>query len=692
VWVVAAAAATAGCTVDKGQYVTAGQDVKLSLFHTTDWHSRIIPYAILDVGENDRNQGLLPENSPFGGAARLATLLKCARIKDVTPSKIPPACCCLQPSMCPGFDPTRKQVCCTRQDGTCSGCEATATCGVDPGDTFTGLTGSDRFAYLDSGDLFQGAPIFNAYAGEVEMRVMSYLRPDAVVVGNHEFDKGIDNYANQLVRWSNFPTIVANYMFNPARIPAAAILRDKTTPFVILNLDGVRVGVIGMGNFSSMVGIFRGDNNLGLEPLNPFQILQDLIDFLRPQVDFIIALSHMGLRGDDNFNPEDEELIHNTSGIGLLLGGHLHILLEPPKIVLDCVGPRCSRFGKVAPRPVLLMHSGAFLKYGVRLDVVIRDQNMVSYKQFVYPIDKRIPEDAIMNSLLEPYVFGVNRMFDLTRVHAYDFDKLQRFDPSGGDSQLGNLVCESMQKRRRVETDFCMTNSLGIRDVFPSGPLTDEQLFNVLPFENFITTMFLSGKEIQELYDYVTFRSADRGCNTQAQVASSTFVMNCAKIRAERITVGGSRAGCFTDDDCGTMNPATGAPGGEICTDAKKICPSGCEKLAPDGSCAEFCCPDKSSTACLSCFRPIDPDASYALATNDYIAAGGSGFLVLQRNTTQFNTGISMRQAVIDFVAKQKTCPEATNAGLVGVPCINGQDPTTPWATHDGRITRITSQ
>src|SRR5262245_44103179 len=95
-----------GCSNLEGHpYQTTGQDIQVSLFHTTDWHSRVLPYAILDVGENDQNQGLLPENSPFGGAARLATLLKCARLKNITDkTAVPRECCCLEPSKCTVLD------------------------------------------------------------------------------------------------------------------------------------------------------------------------------------------------------------------------------------------------------------------------------------------------------------------------------------------------------------------------------------------------------------------------------------------------------------------------------------------------------------------------------------------------------------------------------------------------------------
>src|SRR5262245_41029858 len=91
------AATVIGCNVQGHPYQTSGQDNPVSVFHTTDWHSRSLPYTILDVGQNDRNEGLLPENSPFGGAARLATLLKCARLKNVDRRTIPRECCCLEP-------------------------------------------------------------------------------------------------------------------------------------------------------------------------------------------------------------------------------------------------------------------------------------------------------------------------------------------------------------------------------------------------------------------------------------------------------------------------------------------------------------------------------------------------------------------------------------------------------------------
>src|SRR5439155_22889892 len=85
----------------------------------------------------------------------------------------------------------------------------------------------------------------------------------------------------------------------------------------------------------------------------------------------------------------------------------------------------------------------------------------------------------------------------------------------------------AMWLRLGVQTDFALTNSLGIRDSSPPGPVAVDQIFNVFPFDNSITTMFLSGREVREMFDFVARRSSGRGCNSQAQIAGSRVVLTC---------------------------------------------------------------------------------------------------------------------------------------------------------------------
>jgi hypothetical protein len=224
--------------------------------------------------------------------------------------------------------------------------------------------------------------------------------------------------------------------------------------------------------------------------------------------------------------------------------------------------------------------------------------------------------------------------------------KTQRNDPNGGDSQLGNLVATSMRLRRGVEADYAVTNSLGIRADFESGPLNLEEMYNVFPFDNTITTMFLSGNEVQEMLDFVAARSSERGCRTQAQVAGIYFDLECDP----------------NDQECNDRQDKAHLPHGPC---AKNIY-IGDNCRMPDGT--------FNGTSC----KPLDPFGEYRVAVNDYIANGGSGFAVLKRNTTKFNTGISLREALIDYIRTlPNRCTDATMfSNVVGVHCKDAQGET----------------
>jgi len=518
-----------------------GVPVRLTLLHTSDIHSRVIPYDMVPQFTDER-LGLNEENGPFGGAARIKSILD----------------------------------------------EQRAT--------------SRRTLHLDSGDVFQGAPIFNVFEGEVEVRMMSAFGIDAVVAGNHEFDAGARNYATQLEKWSSYFTLAANYDFYSLDRIYNSRLEGLMDATAIFDLDGLTVGVVGMGNLSSLTSIHHDDNSMDVYAEDTMTTVHAWTAILKPQVDVVIVLTHLSLE-------DDVEIARSDPNVDIVLGGHLHVALDPVKVVESEVVP-----GK----RVVVSHSGAFAKYVQRLDFVVQDGKVLAWDNTLIPVDARVPEDAEMLDLLEPYEQELNRQLNLSEVVAYTSDRLRRFGLNGGDSPLGNLVIEAMQYRAGIETDFGLTNSLGVRtDVQGPGTgeelhaITLEELFNVLPFDNTITTMFLSGAEVQELFDYTSSRSADRGCNAQAQISSARFIMDCASGTAVDVTIGGSWTPCDTDDDCPIL--------GEICSAA-------------------------------ACGRPVAATESYELATNNYIAGGGSGYQVLENNTTQRDTGLSMRDAVLGYM------------------------------------------
>jgi 5'-nucleotidase / UDP-sugar diphosphatase len=560
-----------GCTVERPQPNLVGQDIRLTFIHTSDIHSRLFPYSFVP-NRFDQDYGLLKANAPFGGVARIATMAKQIR----------------------------------------------AT--------------SQRSLWLDSGDCFQGAPVFNLFKGEVEMRALSAAGIDGAVVGNHEFDAGVVNLYQKINNYATYPLLAANYLFEDPPNPLDKTLRDVVQPYQIYDVDGIKVGVIGMANTGSLTSIFEGGNSLGLRPIEDKIATEQYVRLLRPVVDVVVVVSHLGLDEDEGLtvnDVSDPNADLPLEGVDLILGGHLHIVTNPPKII-----PNDDKGNST-----VLVHSGAFAKFVGRLDVVVRvgtDNNdpqkrsrITSFTYINEPVDSKIKDDPIVANLLFPYSLQINRQIDLNGVFANisppGTAKITRTDIGGGDSQLGNMVARAMQIQNGVEAEFAITNSLGIRADFERGPLNVEQMFNVFPFENYITVMYLSGSEVQETLDFVARKSADRGCRTQAQVAGIWFDMVC-------------RGDCPDPDPTDDFKPTACAKNISI--------GDNCRNGNPDGPIDEAKC------------RKMIPAGLYRVAVNDYISKGGSGFSTLKRNTSKLDTGVSLRNALQVFLATQKVCAD----------------------------------
>ncbi|HMU40059.1 MAG TPA: 5'-nucleotidase C-terminal domain-containing protein [Pseudomonadota bacterium] len=674
------------CTLSREPEDLRGQDVRLTMIHTSDVHSRLLPYQYAP-NLPDRNLGL----NVLSG---MCIESKCSSDFSVS---------CSRDSDCAAF-PT----------ASVGGLARMATV------IKRERARSPRSLHLDSGDMFQGAPVFNLFNGEVEVRTMGLLGVQGMALGNHEFDKGAVMLGLQLMNnGPNFPILAANYEWSDPDDQRSPKLGRFIQPVSVFNVKGLRVGVIGLGNVSSLNSSIEGDNSLGLRARDAKQAVSELVRVLRPQVDLMMVVSHMGPEDDVAVSREvsessgDEETSDPNSaavdlnGIDVVLGGHLHTVYYPPVDIshYDTSG--------VYQGHTIIVNSGAFAKFVGSLDMVVhvgdpdsadpllRRSFVKSYTFKILPIGERpwqqgdptdpcdpsircdpphpsnakvtcpskgstqprpnvvcTPPDADMSRLLEPYEIKMKQLLNLGQVYAVVpcpagssvCPKILRNDAGGGDSQLGNLVATSMRLRPRVEADFALTNSLGIRADFESGPLTLEQLYNVFPFDNTITTQFLSGDEVLQMLDFVADRSSERGCKTQVQVSGIYFTLNCANQRcpcrnkpelcdcSQTADCQTYRAQCPTSLTCSERLKASAAQ------KAQWVGPFADQVVLGDG------CRNVDGTVNPTNCKPLDCFASYKAAVNDYISVGGSGFVVLKRNTTRFNTGISLRDALADFI------------------------------------------
>lgn len=191
---------------------------------------------------------------------------------------------------------------------------------------------------FDCGDISQGTPYYNMFQGEVEVKLMNEMGYEAMTIGNHEFDFGMDNMA-RLFKMAKFPVVCANYNLD------ATPLEDIVKPYVILEKYGLKIGVFGLG--AKPEGLIQANKCEGVIYENPIEVSNEIAALLKKKgCDLIVCLSHLGIQ-------MDERLVAKTRNIDVILGGHSHTFMKGPKTYLNMDG-----------KEVPVMHSG---KSGVRV-------------------------------------------------------------------------------------------------------------------------------------------------------------------------------------------------------------------------------------------------------------------------------------------------------------------------------------
>ncbi len=188
--------------------------------------------------------------------------------------------------------------------------------------------GGDNVMVLEAGDMFQGTPYFNFFHGQLEMQLMNRMHIDAVTIGNHEYDNGLESLYD-CMNTANFPFLSANYIFTDPR--GAKIVK----PYKVFDRGGIRIGVFGLG--IRLAGLVAPMNCPNVEFREIIPTAQAVVNTLRQQekCQLVIALTHIGLK---DVEVGDIMLAKNTTGIDIILGGHTHTFLSQPELVPDQSG------------------------------------------------------------------------------------------------------------------------------------------------------------------------------------------------------------------------------------------------------------------------------------------------------------------------------------------------------------------
>ncbi len=184
----------------------------------------------------------------------------------------------------------------------------------------------EHLLLLDAGDIFQGTPYFNMYKGEPEIKAMSMMGYDAATMGNHDFDAGIENFANQL-QHASFPIVICNYDFT------GTALEQKTIPYKIFKKGKTKIGVLGVGiELQGLVPENLYGKTVYQDPIIAANRTAEILK--KEGCEMIICLSHLGDKYEEA-KVSDEILAKESYNIDLIIGGHTHRFFETPRKYLN---------------------------------------------------------------------------------------------------------------------------------------------------------------------------------------------------------------------------------------------------------------------------------------------------------------------------------------------------------------------
>jgi 5'-nucleotidase len=191
---------------------------------------------------------------------------------------------------------------------------------------------NENVLLLDAGDIFQGTPYFNYFSGEVEYKLMSMMKYDAVTFGNHDFDLGCENILKQMPH-ASFDFINCNYDFKDTVLAK----NKKIFPYKIYRKGRLKIGVLGIGiELENLVDKKYVKGILYTDPVTNANKWAAVLKH-DEKCDYVICLSHLGYKYDNN-KISDLIFASQTKNIDLIIGGHTHTFLENPEKVKNADG------------------------------------------------------------------------------------------------------------------------------------------------------------------------------------------------------------------------------------------------------------------------------------------------------------------------------------------------------------------
>ena len=448
---------------------------------------------------------------------------------------------------------------------------------------------------MDAGDYIQGEPYVSVSQGETAIRLMNYVGYDVATIGNHEFDYGYENLA-KLAAAAEFPIIAANVMYNGK----TAFEANK-----VFELEsGVKVGVFGLSTPETATkahpGKIKGVTFLSGDDMN--KAAQAQVDELTAAgCDYIICLGHLGI-DDSSKGYRSVDLLEAVTGIDVFIDGHSHSSLDDVKAL---VGEDC----KVGD--TLLTSTGTKL---ATVGAVVISEDGISIESV--DLEKYEGSDDVVEEAAQLVIDEVDAAYG--EVFAKSEVELCGEKAPGNrteETNNGDLIADAILWQAKKdgslpvadENVIAITNGGGIRAAIAAGDITKKDVNTVLPFGNTVAYVTVKGSVLLEALEASTYCTPE-AVGAFPQVAGIKFSIDTNKAFDQGEQYPGSTYYAPASINRVTIESING--------------------------------------------KAFDPEATYVVVTNDFLAAGGDTYYAFSVSTS-VDTGIPMDEAVMSYITEE---------------------------------------
>lgn len=448
----------------------------------------------------------------------------------------------------------------------------------------------------DAGDFSQGAPYVSLSQGHTAIEMMNAVGYDIATLGNHEFDFGYDKLMENL-KDANFPVISANvYKDGKLILPATAILER----------GGLKIGFFGMETPETATkvnpSLISGISFSPFEKL--YEAAQSAVDSLKAEgVDLIIGLWHLGIDDESASNGyRSSDVYEKVEGIDFVIDAHSHTVMteDGDNNPIQSTGTRFATIGAV----------------------IIDNATGKIVDHYLLPT-QYLKKDDDVDAAAQEIISAVDEEYGAPFATTEVLLNGER-DPGNRtmETNLGDLISDAMvwsvtreggPEQDEVAGVVGITNGGGIRASIEIGEVSMKDVNTVLPFGNTVAVVYVKGSELLEALEASTF------CTPSA--------------------IGGYPQ---TSGIEWTLDTTVEYDQGELYHNA-------------DGSDTSYYAPASIKRVTITAVNgeAFDPDATYAVVTNNFCAAGGDTYNAFMRafqDGAGFDTGIPMDEAVTNYV------------------------------------------